>query len=82
MSIKAKLKNNILTVSLPLRGEPKVSGSGKNIVVASARGRLGVDWEGQELYLITNVLVRNSQERTETSPRSTTKKKSARHTRP
>jgi hypothetical protein len=60
MSVHAKLKENTLRIELPLLDEPKVSGSGKNIVVASVRDRTGVNWKGQEIYLIAHAFVWNT----------------------
>lgn len=74
MAIKAKLKGNTLRFELPLRDEPKVSGSGKNIVVASARDRTGVEWKGQEIYLIANAFVRNNERDIHKSLKSTKRK--------
>ena len=57
----ARLKRNVLRVELVVRDEPKVSGSGKNIVIASTMGAkgTGIEYEGQEIYLIANAFIRN-----------------------
>jgi hypothetical protein len=62
MFIKAKLKDKVLIIELPLQ-DPKVSGSGKNIVIGSTRGpkNAGIGYKGQDIYVIANAFVRNSE---------------------
>jgi hypothetical protein len=62
MVIKTKLTNDILKVYLPLRN-PKVSASGKNIVIATTRGPAGTDveYEGQEILVVANAFIKNSE---------------------
>jgi hypothetical protein len=62
MFVKAKLKNDLLIIELP-RQDPKVSGSGKSIVIGSTRGpkNTGVRYKGQDLCVVANAFVRNSE---------------------
>ena len=64
MALKARLKNNVLIIELPLQ-DPKVSGSGKSVVIVSTRGpkNTGIEFEGQDLYVIANAFVRNTEDR-------------------
>jgi len=52
MISKAKLKNKVIIIELPLQ-EPKVSASGKGIVVATTKGpfNTGIDYEGKDLFI-------------------------------
>jgi hypothetical protein len=60
MSIKAKLTDDVLKVYLPLC-EPKVSKSGKSLVIASTMGPAGtgVEYQGQPVLLVANAIIRN-----------------------
>jgi hypothetical protein len=62
MFVKAKLKNEYLIIELP-RQEPKVSGSGKSMVIGSTKGpkNTGIQYKGQDLYVVANAFVRNSE---------------------
>jgi hypothetical protein len=64
MALKAKVKNNALILELPLQ-DPKVSGSGKSVVIVSTKGpkNTGIEFEGQDLYLVANAFVRNTADR-------------------
>jgi hypothetical protein len=61
-SLKAKLTDNVLKIYLPLR-EPKPSASGKNLVIATTMGctRLEVEYQGQQVLLNANAMIRNSE---------------------
>lgn len=63
MRIRAKLKNDYLRLELPLQ-EPKVSGSKKNRVIATTKGRVntGIEYEGQEIMVVANAFIENSAE--------------------
>ena len=60
MFIKAKLTDDVLKFYLALR-KPKVSGSGKNLVIATTMGPAGtgVEYEGQPVLVVANAFVRN-----------------------
>jgi hypothetical protein len=62
MVIRAKLTDDVLKFYLPLR-KPKVSGSGKNLVIATTMGpaSTGVEYEGQQVLVVANAFVRNSE---------------------
>jgi hypothetical protein len=64
MSLKSKLKDNVLCFQLPLQ-EPKVSASGKTVVVATTRGQVntGIDYKGSDIILIANAYVANNKRR-------------------
>jgi hypothetical protein len=64
MFIKARLEDDVLKVYLPLR-EPKASVSGKNLVIATSRGPAGTDveYKGQQVRVVANAYVRNSEYR-------------------
>lgn len=60
MICKAKLKNKVLVIELPLQ-QPRVSGTGKGIVVATTRGQLntGIDFKGSDIFIVANAYVKN-----------------------
>jgi excisionase family DNA binding protein len=60
MAVRAKLTDDVLKFYLPLR-KPKVSGSGKNLVIATTMGpaSTGVEYEGQPVLVVANAFVRN-----------------------
>ncbi len=60
MNVRAKLNDDIFKFYLPLR-KPKVSASGKSIVIASTTGlaRTGVEYEGQEVFVSANAFIQN-----------------------
>jgi hypothetical protein len=60
MISKAKLKDKVIIIELPLQ-EPKVSASGKGIVVATTRGpfNTGVEYKGSDLFIVANAYVKN-----------------------
>jgi len=60
MVVRAKLTDDVLKFYLPLR-TPKVSGSGKNLVIATTMGPAGtgVEYEGQPVLVVANAFVRN-----------------------
>jgi hypothetical protein len=60
MISRAKLKDKVLVIELPLQ-EPKISASGKGIVVASTRGPLdtGIDFKGSDIFVVANTYVKN-----------------------
>jgi hypothetical protein len=60
MVVKTKLTDDVLKFYLPLRN-PKVSGSGKNLVIATTMGPAGtgVEYEGQPVLVVANAFVRN-----------------------
>lgn len=60
MISRAKLKDNVLVIELPLQ-EPKVSASGKSIVVATTGGPVntGVDYKASDLFIVANAYVKN-----------------------
>jgi hypothetical protein len=62
MFIKARLEDDVLKVYLPLR-EPKVSKSGKTMVIATTMGPAGtsVEYKGQQVLLVANAIIRNSE---------------------
>ena len=62
MFIKAKLADNVMKFYLPLR-KPKVSGSGKSLVIATTMGPAGtgVEYEGQQVLVVANAFVRNTE---------------------
>jgi len=61
MAIKARLKDNVLKIYLPI-GEPKVSGSGKTLVIASTRGPAvtKIQHEGQNVIVNANAYIKNT----------------------
>jgi len=60
MISKAKLKDKVVVIELPLQ-EPKLSANGKGIVVATTRGPLntGVTYKGSDLFIVANAYVKN-----------------------
>ena len=60
MAIRAKLSDDVLKFYLRLR-EPKLSGSGKNLVIATTRGpaHTGIEYNGQEVLLVANAFIPN-----------------------
>ena len=60
MPLKAKLENGILKFELPMQ-KPKVSGSGKNLVLAATRGQVhtGIEYEGSDVIIVANAYVEN-----------------------
>jgi hypothetical protein len=60
MVVRAKLTDDVLKFYLPLR-KPKVSGSGKNLVIATTMGPAGtaIEFEGQPVLVVANAFVRN-----------------------
>ena len=62
MAVKATLKNGILRFELPMQ-KPKISGSGKNFVLATTRGQVntGLEYGGFDIILVANAFVENSE---------------------
>jgi hypothetical protein len=60
MICKAKLKGKVLVIELPLQ-EPRVSTSGKSILVATTRRPLntGIDYKGSDLFVVANAYMTN-----------------------
>ncbi len=73
--LKAKLTDNVLKTYLPLR-EPKPSASGKNLVIATTMGcaRLEVEYQGQQVLLNANALIRNPEHPVEKTQEPSKKK--------
>jgi len=66
MVVKTKLSGNVLKVYMPLR-KPKLSASGKNIVIATTRGPAGtsVEYEGHKVLVVANAFIKNSEQQPE-----------------
>jgi hypothetical protein len=53
--METKIKNGVLMISIPLQ-EPKLSTSGKSLVIATSRGkqRTALKLEGKTVYVVAN----------------------------
>jgi hypothetical protein len=80
MISKAKLKDKVLVIELPLQ-EPRVSTSGKSILVATTRGPLntGIDYKGSDLFIVANAYMRNPKYNSPREGRQKKTKRTARH---
>jgi hypothetical protein len=60
--MNVRLKGNILRIELPMR-DPKISGSGKTVILASTGGQIdtGIEYKGQDIILNANAYIRNSE---------------------
>lgn len=60
MTVQARISGNVLRIKIPLQ-EPKVSGSGKNKVIATTSGvkKTGIEYQGSEVYVIANAFIPN-----------------------
>jgi hypothetical protein len=60
MFVKTRLKDDVLKIYLTIR-KPKVSGSGKNLVIATTMGPAGTGskYKGQDITVVANAYIRN-----------------------
>jgi hypothetical protein len=58
MATKVRRDGNTLTIQLSLQ-EPRVSASGKTLVVATTRGQVntGIEYEGSDILLVANAYI-------------------------
>jgi hypothetical protein len=64
MVVKARLKDEVLKIYLPLR-EPRISKSGKTMVIATTMGPAGtgIEYNGQQILVVANAIIRNSEQK-------------------
>jgi hypothetical protein len=79
-AVRAKLKGKLLKIELPLQ-KPKVSGSGKNKVVATTRGQMntGIRHKGGDIVLVANAYIRNLENKRKKKVRRSRSKHDPRH---
>ena len=58
MTVRSRLKNGVLRLEIPLQ-EPRPSGSGKTLVVATTHGLkgTGIEYHGSEIIVNANAFI-------------------------
>ena len=72
--MEAKIKNGVITIKMALQ-RPKLSASGKSMVIATSRGKrqMATKYDGQSVFAVVNVFLEVEQEAVSETEKPTAK---------